>query len=145
MELVEPSENFEPVRDPRPHMPEPPPVRIVAISDVRLTTVAGLEKLLDEFYVTLLKFERDTEDEAHIAYHAERHRVVFDVVEVPPEREDYRPLQVMTPHLTDFVDALNERGIPYEWQKGVAPGIENIFLQDPAGNWVLVAPLREVR
>lgn len=144
MELIEPTEPFRPTPDPRPHMPEPPPVRIVAIDDVHLLTPAGLERELDTFYAQILRFERDTEtaDERVIAYHAEKHRVVFHVMETLPEREDYRPLQVETVRFTDVVQELTDRDMPFEWQRGIAPGMEQIVLRDPAGNWVTIAPIR---
>ena len=47
--------------DARPKLPEPPPVTLVSVQDVRLPTVAGLERLLDEFYAGLLRFERVAE------------------------------------------------------------------------------------
>ncbi|HEX8322859.1 MAG TPA: hypothetical protein VF595_02995 [Tepidisphaeraceae bacterium] len=144
MELEEPTEKFVLPDDKRPPAYEPPPVKLLAISDVRLTAPAGLEKQLDAFYVGMLKFERDTDDQDHIAYRAERWRLVFDVVEVPPPRDDYRPVMVQIPHFPDFIHALNEQQTPFEWQKGVAPGVETAFLQDPAGFWVSVAPVRHI-
>ena len=144
MELEEPTGTFKPVRDPRPPAYEPPPVRLLAISDVHLAAVAGLERDLDAFYVGLLKFDRDTDDADHIAYRAERWRLVFDVVERPPAREDYRPVMVEIPHFTDFLNALAEQQIEFERQKGVAPGVETAFLQDPAGFWVSVGPIRRI-
>lgn len=144
MELEDPTDKFEPPKDTRPPLHEPPPVRLLAISDVRLAAPAGLEKRLDDFYVGLLKFERDVDDVDHVAYRAERWRLVFDVVEVPPSRDDYRPVMVQIPHYRDFIDALHERQIEFEWQKGVAPGVETAFVQDPAGFWVSVEPIRRV-
>lgn len=62
MEL-EPSTGTQPSpRDPRPHMPEPPPVRLVAIDDVSLPAASGVERDLDFFYVMLLGFEREDLD-----------------------------------------------------------------------------------
>jgi hypothetical protein len=45
--------------DPRPRMPEPLPVRLIAVANVRLQATAGLELQLDAFYVGVLGFERD--------------------------------------------------------------------------------------
>jgi hypothetical protein len=39
-------------------MPEPLPVKVLAVEDVRLPATAGLETRLDDFYVGLLGFER---------------------------------------------------------------------------------------
>lgn len=44
--------------DRRRRMREPPPVRLVAVADARLSASAGLEPDLDAFYVGLLEFER---------------------------------------------------------------------------------------
>ena len=44
--------------DRRPRMPEPLPVKVLAVEDVRLPATAGLECRLDDFYVGLLGFER---------------------------------------------------------------------------------------
>ena len=149
MELEDPTAKVVPPPE-LPHMPEPPPVRLLAISDVRLAAIAGLERQLDAFYAGLLKFERDGgPDEAdgdrhRIIYHAERWRLIFDVVERPASRDDYRPVMVQIPHFGDFIEALAERKTEYEWQKGVAPGVETVFLQDPAGFWVSVGPLRAI-
>ena len=45
--------------DRRPKIEEPPPVRLISIDDCVLWAAAGLERQLDEFYVGLLKFERE--------------------------------------------------------------------------------------
>ena len=71
-------------------------------------------------------------------------RYWLDIVELPPTRDDYRAVQVEIPHFADFIEALHERQIDFEWQKGVLPGIELAFLQDPAGYWVSVGPIRKV-
>jgi hypothetical protein len=44
--------------DRRPRMPEPLPVKLLAVEDVRLPATAGLESQLDGFYIGLLGFER---------------------------------------------------------------------------------------
>jgi hypothetical protein len=48
-----------PELDRRRRMPEPLPVRLVSVADVRLPATAGLERQLDAFYVGLLGFERE--------------------------------------------------------------------------------------
>lgn len=45
--------------DRRARVPEPLPVRLVAVADVRLPATAGLERQLDAFYVDLLGFARE--------------------------------------------------------------------------------------
>ena len=143
MEL-EPPTSFVLPPDDHPNMPERPVVRLLAIADVRLAAVAGIEKELDDFYINLLKFERGEHEDGRIVYNAERWRLVFNVVERPPAHDDYRPVMVQIPHFPDFIDALKERAVDFEWQKGVAPGVETAFLRDPAGFWVSVAPWRPI-
>ena len=145
MELEEPTTTFRPLQDKRRTVPEPPPVRLLAIDDVRQTAVAGLEKSLDDFYVTLLKFERDASDRSCVAYKAERFRICFDVIERPLPREDYRPTQIEIPHFVDFIHELKKREVEFEWQKGIGPGSEVALLQDPAGHWVSVGPIIAVK
>lgn len=145
MELEEPSERFEPIRDARPHMSEPPPVRIAAIDDVHLHAPAGIESDLDGLYVDLLLFERDEpEPDAPIVYRAENGRVLVSVVESVSERDDYRPLQVEIPHFDDFLRALNDREIEHELQRGIAAGTDAVLFRDPAGNWVSVTWRKKV-
>ena len=58
MELLDPQEPMRFTPDQRPPVPEPPPVRILAVEDVVLLGSSGVERALDEFYVGLLRFER---------------------------------------------------------------------------------------
>src|SRR5947209_20534128 len=91
---LEPSTGLQPIEDRRPRMDELPPVRLVAVEDVRLPTPPGLEEQLDLFYVGLWQFERDlTEGGGAIVYRAENVRLRFDVVaeQKPIERETLRP------------------------------------------------------
>ena len=59
MELADDSDPLNLKRDPRPTIPEPPPVRLIAVEDVILLTSPGKEALLDAFYVGLLKMDRE--------------------------------------------------------------------------------------
>jgi hypothetical protein len=145
MELEPSSIEFKPGKDDRPHMPERPVVRLQAIEDVRLNTPAGVETQLDAFYVGLLRFERDADDAESIAYRAERFRLCFSVVERMPERGDYRPVMCDVPFINDVVAALNEGKIDFEWQKGITAGVDRVLLRDPAGNYVSVGPIIEIR
>ncbi|HEY1628228.1 MAG TPA: hypothetical protein VGF52_00120, partial [Tepidisphaeraceae bacterium] len=70
MDLEQSSIEFKPIRDRRPFMPAPPPVRLVAIEDVHAPAGAGVEVDLDDFYVKLLKFERDDSRREGIVYKA---------------------------------------------------------------------------
>lgn len=128
----------------RPHMPEPPPVKLVAIADVRVPAQAGkaLEKALDKFYVGLLKFERD---ETAFAYHAERHRLIFEPQEGIVERDSLRPIEIEVASLRALENELIAREIEYEWQHGVYVGSDTLLFRDPAGGTVRVGEVSTVR
>ena len=142
---LEPSRGpFTPPRDGRPHLPEPPPVRLVAVEDVHVPAVSGLAPLLDAFYVDLLKFAREPA-EASLTYRAENVRLVFDVQRPPVEREDFRAVTIEVPVLGDVEKKLVELEAEYERQRGLLPGHDHLVLRDPAGNWVAIGEMREIR
>ena len=58
LELENSSTSLEPQEDKRPRIEQPLPVRLVAVEDCVLPAVAGLERDLDSFYVSLLGFAR---------------------------------------------------------------------------------------
>jgi hypothetical protein len=144
MELEQSSVNFKPIRDRRPFMPEPPPVRLVAIDDVHVPAAAGVEIELDDFYVKLLKFEREETRREGIVYKSENFRLWFDVLEPPIQREDFRPIGIDVPSLSNLERELIEREIEYLWQKGLLAGQHTLLLKDPAGNWVQIGEFRRV-
>jgi hypothetical protein len=144
MELEPARGHFKPDKDDRPHMPQPPVVRLQVIEDMHLQTPAGLERDLDAFYVGLLRFERDVDDLERIAYRAERFRVVFEVVERMPEREDYRPVVCDLPDFAELLKGVEVRQIQFEWQQSIAPGMDRVLMRDPAGNFVSVGPIRVI-
>lgn len=146
------STSFTPaVNDARPRVPEPPPVQLVSIRDVRLPVVAGLERELDAFYRDLLRFERvpapDPAAEANTGpiYRAENHDLRFFVVEVPPERPSCRAIGIVSPHWREIIERLDEQRTPYEFARGLVAASDGVLLQDPTGNWVALFPLREIR
>jgi hypothetical protein len=112
MELDDPSIEFTPAVDRRPHMPEPLPVTLVAIEDVQAQAGAGLEVQLDQFYVNLLRFERQQDvPRESIVYRAENYRLCFEVVEPPVPRDGFRPIGVDVPSLGELEQQLIEREI----------------------------------
>ena len=142
---LEPSRGpFAPPRDERPHLPEPPPVRVVAVEDVHAPAVSGLAPELDAFYVDLLRFAREP-GEALLSYRAENVRLVFDVQRPPVEREDFRAVVVEVPILADVEKKLVELETEYERQRGLLPGHDHLVLRDPAGNWVAIGEMRALR
>jgi len=135
-----------PPADKRPHMPEPPPVRLTAVEDVRAIAPPGLEVLLDQFYIGLLLFERDEKaNPGDVVYKAENVRLVFTIVEPPIERADMRPIGVEVPSLALIEHRVVEREIDYQRLRGLLAAQEALLLQDPAGNWVSVTESRGVR
>jgi hypothetical protein len=137
---------FEAVEDPRPRIEEPPAVRLVAVDDCYLWAPAGLETQLDEFYVRLLGFEReeDEENEAglELVYRAENFRLRIEILERPIEREDLRALGVVVPSLRALRREMNEAEINFAFQRGFAPGMDHLLVRDPAGNSVTVGESR---
>jgi hypothetical protein len=132
--------------DRRPKLEEPPPVRLVSIDDCQLWVPAGLERQLDEFYAGLLNFERQgperDEGRYELIYRAENFRLRIEVLERPLPREDFRPLAVVVPSLNDLAQRLAEARIEYERQRGLVPGQDNLLLNDPAGNSVMIGECR---
>jgi extradiol dioxygenase family protein len=141
IQLEAPSTPLAPSEDRRPKMEAPPPVRLIAVEDCTLCTVAGLERDLDEFYVGLLGFEREAE-ESEIVYRAENFRLRMTVFERPEPREDFRPLAVAVPSLTELMRRLDEAEIEFVRQRGLTPGIETLSVIDPAGNILEISEYR---
>jgi hypothetical protein len=144
MELEETSTPFDPAPDRRPHMPEPPPVRLVAVADVHAETVAGLEREMDGFYMGVLEFEREGEGRDALVYRAENFRLIFEVRERPKVGEDMRPVGVNVRSLPGVVAKFDEMEIEYLRQKGLGPGEESVLLRDPAGNWVQISEMTAI-
>jgi hypothetical protein len=145
MELEQPSFAFKPRIDRRPTIPEPLPVRLLAIDDVHLPAAAGREVELDAFYIGLWGFERDeSAPEGVIAYHAENFRLCFDVLEPPIHRDEIRPIGVVIHSLAEAEQKLIDHQFEYERQRSITPGEELIVLLDPAGNWIALNESREV-
>lgn len=143
IELADEATGGLPVADRRPRMPEPLPVRLVVIDDVHLTTPAGNEQLLDEFFVDLLGFERD-EDNSKMVYRADNARIEFDVLEVPACRVNYRPVQIEVPSLIEMELKLIEAELEFTRQRGLSLGQDSLLLLDPAGNWIEILEARVV-
>jgi hypothetical protein len=146
IELDPPSEEFHVGEDRRPRLEEPPPVRLMSIEDCLLWAPAGLERQLDEFYVGLLKFEREEnpgDDDLHqLVYRAENFRVRIQILEVPASREDFRPLTLVVDSLNDLARRLTEAEIEFQRQRGLIPGQDSLLLSDPAGNPVSIGEYR---
>lgn len=144
IELEESHHSLAPNEDHRPPMPEPPPVRLLAVADVHLPAAAGKEPELDAFYIDLLQFEREVSDDEVLIYKADNFRLIFDILEPPITRDELRPTGILIRSLVVLQQQLIDREITFEWQRGIAPGMHQIVLQDPAKNWVSIGERREV-
>ncbi len=131
------------VPDLRPAVEEPPPVRLVAVEDVRLPTPPGTAAALDGFYVGLWRFRREAGD---LVYKAENARLRFTVVAdpVPVERDGVRPQGIIVPSLRDAERLLADAEIEYDRQRGLQLGSFSLLCRDPGGNWVELIELRKV-
>jgi hypothetical protein len=145
MELEPSPGNFQPIIDRRPLVPEPLPVKLVAIEDVRLPATSGLENKLDLFYVTMLGFERDDSAEGSIVYCAENFRLHFETLEPPVQRDSMRSIGIEVMSLADVERKIVEREMEYTRQRSLTPGQETLFLQDPAGNWLTIGEFKLVQ
>ena len=136
MDLETPNFQFKPTSDERPKIPEPLPVRLIAVADVSSLAAAGLERELDNFYIARLGFERDLEAaEQTIVYRSENFRLILDVVEPPVTRDTLRPIAIEIRSLVELEAQLVIDEIEFTKQKGIIPGQITFLLQDPAGNW----------
>jgi hypothetical protein len=143
IELHEGTGTFRPLTDRRPRMEEPLPVKLLTVEDALLLSGAGLERVLDSFYVELLGFVR-TGSPHDLIYRADNFKLRFRVEEPPVRRDNLRALGMEVRSLASTEQKLLEREIPYRWQKGLLPGHESIVLLDPAGNWVELVEFRPV-
>jgi len=143
MDLEPGNPEFEPVIDRRPRVPEPLPVRLIAIADVRLPAPAGVEVRLDDFYVQLLGFER-LDPATALNYRADNFELHFQVHERPVVHDSLRALLIEIPSLRDAEQKLIDAQLAYTRQKGTTPGSESLVLLDPAGNWIELVERREV-
>ena len=134
LELEPSGAEFTPVEDKRPKMPEPLPVRLIAVGDVSLPSAAGLEGQLDKFYAEMLEFQRDPE--LPLAYQSDNFRIIFETREPPFDRDGYRILQIEIEALRVAEQKLIDAELEYTRQRGLVPGTESLVLVDPAGNWI---------
>jgi hypothetical protein len=142
MQLEEPSFTFKPEFDQRLRVPEPLPVRLIAVNDMRVEAPAGRERELDAFYAGLVGMQR-IEGEG-IVYRTENFDLYVDVLEPPMAREDYRPVRAEVKSLAEMEAKLREAEVAYVRRKGLVPGDEALVMQDPAGNWVELSEARLV-
>jgi hypothetical protein len=134
---LEESTGIVPVADLRRRMDEPPPVRLIAIDDVKLLTLPGKFAELDRFYLDLWQFDRES-SAGQLVYRAENFRIRFQVItgQRPIERDGVRPLGIEVRSLRDAELKLANARIDYTRERGLLPGQISLLTQDPAGNWI---------
>jgi len=143
-ELEEVSGEFTPQRDRRVRIPEPLPVKLVAVADVRLPAPVNVEAQLDAFYVKMWGFER-VPGAAERTYRSENFLLSFEIVEGIVARESLRPLGVEVQSLSEAEKKIIDAEIEYTRQRGLTPGEMTLLLLDPAGNWVELVEYKPVR
>jgi hypothetical protein len=148
LELEEPSGSFNSAAsaaDHRPHMPEPLPVRLIAVEDVRLPAPHDVDvAALDAFYIALLQFQRAASSDAAegLTYNAENVSLHFDLLDGSIVHESLRPLGVEVLSLPETEKKIIAAELEYTRQRGTTPGVETLLLLDPAGNWVEIGQVR---
>lgn len=140
--MEEPSFRFKPEYDRRARVPEPLPVKLIAVNDVRLEAPAGRERQLDAFYGTLLGMQRAMGEA--VVYRAENFDLYVDMLEPPIAREDFRPLRAQVTSLAEIELKLIDAKLEYVRRRGLLAGDEALLLQDPADNWVEITQSRIV-
>jgi hypothetical protein len=133
-----------PTKDKRPKMPEPLPVRLIAVADLALPARAGAEPEMDHLYITLLGFLRQPAQSGTV-YQADNFRLCFQVIEGLIAHDTYRTAQIEVESLAELELKLVESEIEYTRQRGLTPGSESLVLIDPSGNWLEITDRRRVR
>jgi hypothetical protein len=142
VELEDPKSEFRPIIDTRLRMPEPLPVRLIAIEDVRLPAPPNIQEKLDAFYVTLLQFERQP---TTLSYRADNFTLHFQPqTDETVIHESLRAQGIEVLSLAEAEKKLIAAELEYTRQKGLTPGTQTLLLLDPAGNWVELSERRIV-
>lgn len=142
-----PVEHYEPQPDRRPRMPEPLPVRLIAVDDVTLMTLPREVVALDAFYVGLFGFEKVDQESGDnaVSYRAENFTLRFEFGEPPVlPRESMRLQGIKIPSLVEAEMKLITAECEYQRHRGIQAGSESLVLRDPAGNWIELVESREV-
>ena len=134
--------------DPRPRLPEPLPVRLVAVEHVRMIAPRDAEEQLDAFYVGLLGFDRYCGPEAgqgELVFRAENFLLRFRLLDPPIVHDTLRPQGIEVIDLLQLEKRFIEAELEYTRERGITPGRETLLLLDPGGNWVEIGEIRLVQ
>ena len=134
--------------DPRPRLPEPLPVRLVAVENVRMAAPRGSEEKLDAFYVGFLGFDRYAGPEAgqgELVFRADNFLLRFRFFDPPLVHDSLRPQGIEVLDLLELEKKFIAAELEYTRTRGTTPGRETLLLLDPAGNWVEIGQIRLVQ
>jgi len=134
--------------DPRPRLPDPLPVRLVAVENVRMLAPRGADERLDAFYVGLLGFDRYCAPEAgggELVFRADNFLLRFQFVDPPLVHDTLRPQGIEVDDLLALEKRFVEAELEFTRERGITPGRETLLLLDPAGNWVEIGEIRLIQ
>jgi hypothetical protein len=132
--------------DPRPRLPEPLPVQLVAVEHVRMVAPRGVEEKLDAFYVGLLGFDRHTaSDEGELVFRAENFLLRFQLIDPPVVHDSLRPQGIEVNDLLAMEKRFVEAELEFTRERGITPGRETLLVLDPGGNWVEIGEIRLIQ
>lgn len=145
-----PEAALEPVHDLRPVMPEPPPVRVIAVENVTLVAPAKHARAIDHLMTAVLPLvkevptrQADVDAGAIGVYQAENVRVVYLAREEPPPSPRHI-LQLELADLRGLRQRLQDAEIEYELSKRLMPGDVRVAFLDAAGNPIEVLENRAI-
>jgi hypothetical protein len=142
---LEPATGIRPRPDRRPRVPEPLPVWLVAVADVRLPGGTGQEVALDRFYNLFLGLQRSVDPvEGFLVYHADNFDLIFKLDEMPIEHDTLTPTRIDVPSLFDLSVLLRDNRIEFHRTRSLLNMMPQLVVQDPAGNWLAVGERRLV-
>ncbi len=127
--------------DLRPYAPQPIPVRLIAVADMKLPAPPGSYDQLAHVYVSILGFVADPSAGAFVA---DNHAIRIEFTDRPIIREDYRPVGVEVPSLMEVQKKLLDAEIEFIVQRGIMIGDTCLAFADPAGNLLEVFEIRAI-
>ncbi|MCC7350802.1 MAG: hypothetical protein IT446_09550 [Phycisphaerales bacterium] len=144
MELEPSRGDFQPEVDRRPRLDEPLPVRLVAVSDVKMAGRPKDGPALDQFYLDLLEFESE-QTMCGPVYRSDNFNLCFEWIEQERAEVDMKPVTIEVRSLARTELKLIEAKMEYTRQRGLVAGRESLLLLDPAGNWVELVEIQTIR
>jgi len=115
-------------------------VWLVSVADVHLPCAAGVDHLLDAFYVELLGMQRldgnkQSTELAHV-FRTDNFCLILEIMDRPVEHERIRPTMIGLPSVPQLERKLIEREINFERVTNLTRGQDYLLIMDPAGNYV---------